>query len=78
MPDRVTETLDCTGMQCPLPVIRTAQTMKAMPDGGVLELLATDPGVEPDMQAWASRTGNELLSIDNRDGVFHVLLRRVG
>lgn len=72
----VTDTLDCTGLQCPLPVIKTAQAMKKLSGGQVLELLATDPGVEPDMQAWASRTGNDLVSIEQRDGVFHVLLRR--
>ncbi|MHB1533252.1 MAG: sulfurtransferase TusA family protein [Acidimicrobiales bacterium] len=74
----VSETLDCTGMQCPLPVIKTAQAMKKLGAGEVLELLATDPGVEPDMHAWASRTGNELVSINETDGVFRVLLRRVG
>lgn len=68
--------LDCTGLSCPLPVIKTAQAMKSMAVGQVLELLATDPGVEPDMKAWAGRTGNELVSIEQRDGVFHVLLRR--
>lgn len=68
--------LDCTGLQCPLPVIKTAQTMKALEMGQVLELLATDPGVEPDIQAWTKRTGNELVSIEERDGVFHVFLRR--
>lgn len=68
--------LDCTGLQCPLPVIKTAQTMKTLEMGQVLELLATDPGVEPDMKAWAGRTGNELIAIEEQDGVFHVLLRR--
>lgn len=74
----VADTLDCTGLQCPLPVIKTAQAMKNLAEGQVLELLATDPGVEPDMQAWASRTGNDLISVEKRDGVFHVLLRRAG
>lgn len=73
----VAETLDCTGLQCPLPVIKTAQAMKKLSDGQVLELLATDPGVEPDMKAWTARTGNALVSIEQQDGVFHVLLRRV-
>jgi tRNA 2-thiouridine synthesizing protein A len=72
--DRV---LDCTGMACPLPVVKTSQAIKKMGPGQVLELLATDPGVEPDMQAWSRRTGNELISIDAQDGVFHVLVRRV-
>ena len=72
-PDQV---LDCTGMACPLPVVKTSQAVKKMELGQVLELLATDPGVEPDMRAWSRRTGNELISIEKRDSVFHVLIRR--
>jgi len=70
------QVLDCTGMACPLPVVKTSQAVKKMELGQVLELLATDPGVEPDMRAWSRRTGNELISIEKRDSVFHVLIRR--
>lgn len=73
---QATTTLDCTGLQCPLPVIKTAQAMKKLQVGELLELLATDPGVEPDMRAWTSRTGNDLVSIEQQGGVFRVLLRR--
>jgi tRNA 2-thiouridine synthesizing protein A len=72
----IAETLDCKGLQCPLPVIKTAQAVKKLAPGQVLELLATDPGVEPDMKAWASRTGNELVSIEQTGGAYRVLLRR--
>jgi tRNA 2-thiouridine synthesizing protein A len=71
-----TTTLDCTGLQCPLPVIKTSQAIKSLEVGDVLELLATDPGVEPDLTAWTSRTGNELVSITKDGDVFHVLVRR--
>jgi tRNA 2-thiouridine synthesizing protein A len=70
--------LDCTGLQCPLPVIKTAQAMKQLQPGELLELLATDPGVEPDMVAWSSRTGNALVGVTKDGDVFHVLLRRAG
>ena len=72
----VDQVLDCTGMACPLPVVKTSQAIKKIERGQVLELLATDPGVEPDMKAWSSRTGNELLSIGREGDVFHVLIRR--
>jgi len=68
--------VDCAGMNCPLPVIKTAQAIKTLEPGQLLELIATDPGVEPDMHAWSSRTGNELVSIRNDGGTFHVLIRR--
>ncbi len=70
------QVLDCTGLACPLPVVKTSQAIKRIEPGQVLELLATDPGVEPDMQAWSRRTGNELLSISKEGDVFHILIRR--
>lgn len=76
MSDAADQILDCKGMQCPLPVIKTAQAIKTIESGQVLELLATDPGVEPDMKAWSSRTGNELLKIEKTDDIFHVFIRR--
>jgi tRNA 2-thiouridine synthesizing protein A len=74
--ERPTEVLDCTGLQCPLPVVKTAHAIKKLPAGELLELLATDPGVEPDMNAWTRRTGNQLVSIDREGDVFHVLIRK--
>jgi tRNA 2-thiouridine synthesizing protein A len=71
------QTIDVQGKACPIPVIKTAKAMKEMQPGDVLELLATDPGVEPDMHAWTKQTGNELISIDHDAGVFRVLLRKV-
>jgi tRNA 2-thiouridine synthesizing protein A len=70
------QVLDCTGLQCPMPVIKTAQAIKTVTVGQILELIATDPGVEPDMTAWTGRTGNELVSIRKDGDVFHVFIRR--
>ncbi len=73
VPDQV---LDCSGLACPLPVVKTAQAIKNLELGQVLELVATDPGVEPDIRAWTSRTHNELLGISKQADVFHILIRR--
>ena len=68
--------LDCAGSSARCRSSGQLMTMKTIEMGQVLELLATDPGVEPDIQAWTRRTGNELVSIEERDGIFHVFLRR--
>lgn len=70
------QVLDCTGMACPLPVVKTAQAIKTLDPGQVLELIATDPGVEPDMNAWSRRTGNELIGIDREGETYHVFVRK--
>ncbi|MGO9971529.1 MAG: sulfurtransferase TusA family protein [Solirubrobacteraceae bacterium] len=70
------QTLDVKGKACPIPVINTAKAMKELRAGEILEVLATDPGVEADMEAWSKQTGNELLSIVQDSGTFRVLLRK--
>jgi tRNA 2-thiouridine synthesizing protein A len=70
------QTIDVKGKACPIPVLKTAKAMKELRAGDVLEVLATDPGVEPDMHAWTKQTGNQLVSIEQNDGVFRVLLRK--
>lgn len=71
------QTLDVRGAACPIPVVKTAKAMKSMSAGETLEILATDPGVEPDMKAWAKQTRNELVSIEQQDdGVFRVVVRK--
>jgi tRNA 2-thiouridine synthesizing protein A len=70
------QTVDVRGKACPIPVVKTAKAMKELGSGDVLEVLATDPGVEPDMHAWTKQTGNRLISIDQDGGVFRVLLRK--
>ncbi|HZE06587.1 MAG TPA: sulfurtransferase TusA family protein [Solirubrobacteraceae bacterium] len=74
--DTPVQTLDVTGKACPIPVVKTAKAMKELSSGDVLEVLATDPGVDPDMHAWTKQTGNELVSIEQSSGVFRVLLRK--
>ena len=68
--------VDCTGLLCPTPVVKTAQAIRDLESGQLLELVATDAGVEPDMTAWATRTGNELVDIVREDNVFHVFIRK--
>ena len=69
-------TLDCTGMLCPIPVIKTSKTIKEMQVGQVLKMIATDPGAPADMEAWARQTGNELVDSHKEDGKYVFFLRR--
>ena len=70
------EVLDVRGKACPIPVARTAQTIASLGAGDVLEVLATDPDIDLDARAWAARTGHELLSVERRDQVFAVRVRK--
>lgn len=63
--------LDCSGLSCPLPVIKTSKAIKSMETGQVLKMISTDPGSQADMEAWSRQTGNELLS-SLKDGEMYV------
>jgi tRNA 2-thiouridine synthesizing protein A len=71
------KTLDCTGMLCPVPVIKTSKAIKELQVGQVLQMVATDPGAPADMEAWSRQTGNELLDSHKEGDKFVFYFRRV-
>ncbi len=68
--------LDCSGMLCPVPVVKTSKAMKELQSGQVLKMVATDPGAPPDMEAWSRQTGNELLLSTTEGGKFVFFLKK--
>jgi len=68
--------LDVKGLQCPMPIVKTAKAMKELASGDVIQVVATDPGSVKDFAAWAKATGNELLESSAIDGVFRFVLRK--
>jgi tRNA 2-thiouridine synthesizing protein A len=53
--------LDCSGMLCPMPIVKTTKAMKELQSGQILKVVSTDAGSPPDIAAWSRQTGNELL-----------------
>ncbi|MCP3665332.1 MAG: sulfurtransferase TusA family protein [Gammaproteobacteria bacterium] len=70
-------TLDASGLNCPLPILRTKKAITAMASGETLEVTATDPGSVKDLAAFCNQTGNEMLSTDEYDGAFIFLIRKI-
>ena len=68
--------LDCSGMQCPGPIMKVFETMKEMNDGDVMEVSASDPGFARDIVAWSRRTGNTLVSNEKRGGDYVALVKK--
>ncbi|MGH2831079.1 MAG: sulfurtransferase TusA family protein [Actinomycetota bacterium] len=68
--------LDVTGLLCPLPVIKLSKAMKEVEIGQVVEMQATDPGSQPDMDAWIKNTGHELVDATVDGGVFTFWVRK--
>ncbi|MGA2192693.1 MAG: sulfurtransferase TusA family protein [Nitrospirota bacterium] len=71
------QVLDCCGMVCPEPILKTNMTVKKMETGKVLEMIGTDLGTKADIVAWAKRTGNELLETNEQDGKMHYFIKKL-
>lgn len=69
-------TLDCVGMYCPMPIIKTATAIKELKVGQVLEVLADDPGLQSDIPAWCKITGHECLGVEKHEGEFRAYVRK--
>lgn len=73
-PDRL---IDLSGLNCPLPILRSKKTLAEMDSGTVLEVIATDPGAPKDFEAFCRQTGNALLASETtEEGKFRMVIRR--
>jgi len=68
--------LDVSGLICPLPILRTKQSLSTMSSGQLLKVVATDPAAVIDFQVFSDNTGNEILSISQMDDTFTFLLKK--
>jgi tRNA 2-thiouridine synthesizing protein A len=68
--------LDCVGLFCPMPILKTRDALKAMAVGEVLEMTSDDPASEADMKSWTARTGHELLEVAKHGTVYRFVVRK--
>jgi len=69
-------TLDCIGLYCPMPIVKTAHKIKELSPGEVLEVISDDTGIKSDMPAWAKKTGNEYLGLEEDEGEIRVYVKK--
>lgn len=75
IPARIVEVNAC-GLSCPGPLMKMKEGMETLQEGEVLQVKASDPGFYEDVQAWARRTGAEVLSLEKEKGQIEARLRR--
>lgn len=71
------KSLDCIGLYCPEPLFQTREAMDEASVGAVVEVLTDDPAAEEDLTRFAKRTGQEILSIEDRGDYKRFLIRKV-
>ena len=70
------QSLDCMGLYCPIPIVKTAERLKQLKPGEVLEVVADDTGIKEDMPAWCRATGNEFLGIEEEGKEYRVYVKK--
>ena len=70
------QSLDCVGLYCPMPIVKTAEKIKQLRQGEVLEVLADDKGIKLDMPAWCESTGHEFLGVEEEGNEIKVYVRK--
>jgi tRNA 2-thiouridine synthesizing protein A len=73
----IAKSLDLSGLNCPLPILRAKKGLADMDSGTLLEVIATDPGAPHDFEAFCRQTGNPLESSETTpEGKFRMVIRR--
>ncbi|MEB3774840.1 MAG: sulfurtransferase TusA family protein [Desulfurococcales archaeon] len=67
--------VDARGMACPGPITKLVRAYRQAKQGDLIEVLATDPGFKPDVEAWAKRTGNEIVELVTEGDVIKAIIK---
>ena len=73
---QLSQTIDASGLNCPLPLLKAKQGLKLLVKGQYLKLIATDPGSVRDFQTFAQLSGNALISSEEQDGCYIYILKK--
>ena len=68
--------LDCMGLYCPMPLVKTAEKFKELKVGEILEVVADDKGIKQDMPAWCKATGHEYLGMEEEGEEIKVYVKK--
>ena len=70
------QSLDCIGLYCAMPIVKTMEKIKQLKIGEVLEVVADDKGIKKDMPAWCEATGHECLGMEEEGGEIKVYVKK--
>jgi len=73
---RADRRLDTVGLFCPVPIIRTSETVSRMRAGEVLEVLSDDRVILIDMPAWCRSMGHGFLGASQEGEELHLFVRK--
>jgi len=69
--------VDSRGTMCPGPITDLFKAYRNANIGDIIELWATDPAAKSDTEAWARRSGNEIVAIVDEKDYLRIQVRIV-
>ncbi|MBJ3788098.1 sulfurtransferase TusA family protein [Bacillus sp. OA1] len=73
---KVDMSLDCKGLACPMPIVKTKKAIEGLAPGQVIEVKATDKGSTVDIKSWAGKVGHQYIGTKHEDNVLVHYVRK--
>ena len=70
------QTLDLSGLKCPLPALMTRKALAGLPPGATMIVLASDPLAVVDIPHMCGEDGHALESVSSEGGTSRFRIRR--
>jgi TusA-related sulfurtransferase len=74
--EQIDKEIDARGSFCPGPLMELIRGTKALPVGGVLAVLSSDPGSARDIPAWVNKAKHELIGVFPEQGYTRFVVRK--
>lgn len=68
--------LNLSGLNCPLPVLKTKKFLTNLESGESVKIITTDPASIKDLQDFCDKTGNILLSQSQEQQLITTIIKR--
>jgi len=68
--------LDLSGLNCPLPILKTKKKLGDMQSGQLISVTSTDSGSYNDFKYFCEHTGHELISREQRESKFYFIIKK--
>ena len=68
--------LDLSGLECPLPILKTKKKLNEVLSGDIINITCTDPGSQRDFEAFARQTGHQLIESKQEGNFFQFKLKK--
>lgn len=68
--------VDCTGKNCPIPLVETRKALRKAKEGDLIEIIGTHPPSKKEIPMAVKALGLELIDVQENDGVWKIRIRR--